>query len=81
MVREAEHRLAREHALDVEPQGALQIVLDQTEHLVRFVDFDRSLLQPEVSSEPGHAGGVHSGDAGAAEIDRHAVRLTMVQCG
>jgi hypothetical protein len=81
VVREAEHRLAGEHALDVEPQRALQIVLDQPEHLVRLVDFDGAILQPEVPAKPGHAGGVHAGNAGAAEIDRHAVRLAMVQCG
>jgi hypothetical protein len=44
VVGETEHRFAGEHTLDVEPQGALQIFLQQTEHLVGFVDLDGSIL-------------------------------------
>jgi hypothetical protein len=45
------------------------------------VDLDGSIFQPEVSAQPGHACGMHPGNAGAAEINRHAVWQAMVQCG
>ena len=55
----------------------LEVVLDQAEHLVGLVDFDRALLQAVVVAQRGHATDVDAGDGGAAEVDGHGVRLPM----
>ena len=79
LVGKAEHGLAREHALDVDPHGLLQIVVDQAQHLERLVHLDRPLRQPVVVAQSGHATDVDAGNGGAAEIDRNAVRLAVFQ--
>ena len=79
LVLEAEHRLPPEHALDVDAQRLLQVLVQQPQHLVRLVDLHRPLLQPVMVAQRGHATDVNARHRRAAEVDRHPVRLFVVQ--
>jgi len=79
LVAEAEHRLRCEDALDVEAEDALQVVLDQAEHLIGLVDFDQALLQAVMMTEGVNDGDVHARDRRPAEIHRDPVGLLMVE--
>jgi hypothetical protein len=45
-----------------------QVVLDQAEHLVGLVDFDRRVREAEVPPQRGHDACVDAGDGRAAEV-------------
>ena len=74
-------RLRPAQADHVDAQGVLQIGGDLAEHLVGLDHLDRRarLVQPQRLAEFVDAADVHAGDQAAAEVERHAVRLLMVQ--
>ena len=71
--------LRREDAFHVDAHCLLEVVLDQAEHLVRLVDLHGRRSQAVVVAERRDATDVDAGHAGAAEIDRHAVRLLVTE--
>ena len=79
LVGEAEDRLAREDAGDVDAHGILEVILHQTQHLVRLRHLDRALFQAVVVAQFFHHGAVDAGDERASEINRYPVGLAMGQ--
>ncbi len=77
--REAEHRVARADPIHIHSERRLQVRLDQSQHLVGLVDFDRPPFQPEMLAQGGHPADMHPGDRGRAEIHRHPGRLAVGQ--
>ena len=77
IVGEAEHRVAAKQALGVDPHGALQIVFDQAQHLVRLVDLHGMPLQAVVLAQCSHASNVDAGNCRCTEIDGDPGRLAM----
>src|SRR5450759_2495097 len=75
----AEHRLAREHAGDVESHRRAQIVLHQAQHLVGLVHLHRPRGQPVVVAQRRHATDVNAGYRGAPKIQRNPIRLAVFQ--
>ena len=77
-VLEAEHVGAAHERRHVDADRLLEVVLDQPQHLVGLAHLHQPLLEAVMVSQCGDAAHMHAGDGGAAEIDRQAIRLAMI---
>ena len=80
LIRKAKGAGVAVDALEIDTDRFLQVGLDHAGHGGNLRNLDRMLFQSVIFAQRFYTGNVHARAGAPAEIQRHLVRLLMVEC-